>query len=287
MRRERVNWKGITLRKILLLMACVMFPATAFADTSDIRSSNNQIGIQGTLTKLNYTETGNGLFGTQTGTLDTETGNVFGGAVSISIMKNLLLGNDYIEAEYDHSSGNTGYSGTLLQGGVFSAVTGTSGATLDNYSVRYGKGFDLNGEIMATIYIELGNHKWYRLINYGELYTNNYYGLGVLGQYSPVSQWVFSANGLLGHTFGSNIDVNGGGGRNGFSGGLGNSALYKLGVSADYAFTQHFHGNFGLDYVSFRYGIGSVYPIGGGLVAWEPDSATHYTIAKAGLSYAF
>jgi hypothetical protein len=50
---------------------------------------------------------------------------------------------------------------------------------------------------------------------------------------------------------------------------------------------QNLHGNIGIDYTSFSYGISSVYPVGGGYVAWEPDSKTNYTTVKVGLGFAF
>lgn len=265
----------------LLVLVCLTFSAVAFAGISDIKASNNQIGIQTISTNVDYTETGNGIFGTPTGTLDTETGGVRGYALSISTMKDWRLGNDYFEAEYNHSSGNTTYTGAF-QGGVFGSVVGTSSATLINYSARYGKGFIVKNEFMLTPYAEFGGHEWDRGANYGETYTHNYLGLGALGQYSPVSKLVLSGNAMIGSTFGSYITINGA-----FSGALGDSTLYKFGVAADYAFAQNLHGNVGVDYMSFNYGISAVYHVGGGFVAWEPDSKTNYTTVKIGLGYAF
>ena len=94
---------------------------------------------------------------------------------------------------------------------------------------------------------------------------------------------VLSANALIGRTFSSDISVNG---PLGFSGGLGNSNLYKVGLSADYAFTQKFRGNVGINYSAFKYGASGNYPVGG-TVTWEPDSRTRYTTISAGVGYAF
>lgn len=281
---------------IVMALAGSAGASTAFAGTPDIKASNNQVGIRIISTNVDYTETGNGIFGTPTGTLDTETGGVPGHALYISTMKDLWLGNDYIEAEYDNSSGNTNYVGGFIgpPATPYGSAVGTSSATLINYSARYGKGFikgfiidNANDEFMLTPYAELGHHEWDRGANYGETYTHNYLGFGALGQYSPVSKLVLSANAMVGETFGSYITVNSGPGLNGFSGSLGNSILYKVGVAADYAFMKHFHGNVGVDYMSFNYGISAAYPVGGGFVAWEPDSKTNYTTVKIGLGYAF
>lgn len=270
--------KNITA--VLLLSA---ISASAFADVSDIKASNNQFGIQTRSTNVDYTETGNGQLNTATGTLDTETGRVSGYALSISTMQNLWLGNDYFFAEYARASGNTNYVGSL-QGGVFGSVVSTSTAALVDFSTRYGKGFIVNSKLMLTPYVELGSHEWDRGVNLGETYNHDYYGIGALCQFSPIRKLVLSANAMIGSTFKSNIDV---AGVYGFSGSLGNSSLYKAGISADYAFTKDFHGNVGVDYMRFNYGISGTYPVSSSLVAWEPDSKTTYTIAKIGLGLAF
>jgi hypothetical protein len=267
-------------------------PAVALADTSDIKASNNQVGIQYVSTYVDYTETGNGTLGSATGTLDTETGAVPGFAISASIMNDSLLGNDYFEAEYDYSSGHTDYIGALCTAsgcGAYGSYTGTSGAVLTNLSFRYGSGIMLNEQFMLTPYAELGFHEWHRGVNTGETYSHDWLGIGALGQYSPVRKLVLSANILVGQTFGSYITVNPspGSGGGGFSGSLGNSDIYRLGISADYAFMERFHGTIGIDYTSFSYGMSSIYPVGGGSVAWEPDSKTNYTTARVGLGYSF
>jgi opacity protein-like surface antigen len=277
--------KKVTLA--VMVIAGLSGISSAIADTSDIKTSNNQVGFQLISTNVDYTETGNGILGSQTGTLDTERGPVPGSAVSISAMKDLWLGNDYIEAEYDHSSGYTEYVGGLLGPSPtpYGSVVSTSGATLTNYSARYGAGYMVRDSFMLTPYAEFGHHEWDRGVNLGELYTHNYYGIGALGQYSPASGLVLSANA----TFASYITVNPtpGPGGGGFSGSLGNSVLYRIGAGADYAFAQNLHGTIGVDYTSFSYGISAVYPVGGGYVAWEPDSKTNYTTVRIGLGYGF
>ena len=263
------------LHKVVLSMSCMLFSATVFAGTSDITSSNNQLGIQFISTNVNYTET------VSTGTLDTEKGWVPGYAVSLSTMKDWWLGDDYFEAEYDNSIGSTKYVGGLIgpPATPYGSVVSTSGATLTNYSARYGSGHNVSDEFMLTPYAELGNHKWNRGVNSGEIYTNHYYGFGMLAQFSSVSRLVFTANAMLGTTFGSYIVVNG---TKGFSGPLGNSNISRVGLSADYAFTQQSHWNIGVDYVSFKYGASATYN-----GYYEPDSQTSYTTIKLGYGYAF
>jgi opacity protein-like surface antigen len=270
-----------------LSVSCALISINAIANTTDIKSANNQIGIQYQSTNVDYTETGNGTLGTATGTLDTENGSVPGYGISASAMKDVWLGNDYFAAEYDHASGHTDYVGSL-QGGTYGSLVSTSSATLANYSLRYGKGFVVNDSTMLTPFAEVGHHKWDRGVNAGEDYSNHYFGAGVLAQYSPASKLVLSANVLLGYTFGSYITVNAVPSANfpGFAGGLGNSPLYRVGAGADYAITQQIHANIGIDYTSFKYGMSALYAVPGGY-AWEPDSKTNYTTVKVGIGYAF
>ena len=119
--------------------------SAAFAGTSDIKASNNQVGFQMISTNVDYTETGDGIL-VPPGTLDTETGPVPGYALSLSTMKDLWLGNDYIAAEYDSSSGTTTYVGGLIGPPAmpYGSAVGISGATLVNYSARYGTGVVVN-----------------------------------------------------------------------------------------------------------------------------------------------
>lgn len=274
--------------KIALSIACVLFSGTAFAATSGIAASNNQLIFQSISTNVDYTEIGNGQLGSQTGILDTETGPVPGIALSISAMKDVVLGNDYIKFSYDYSSGHTDYIGSLLKGGgKYGSVISTSGAIFTNYSVRYGKGLASGASSMLTPYLEFGQHMWERGINYGETYTNKFYGLGLLGQYALGGRVVLSLEAAYGRTSQSNIVVNSGIGLTGFSGPLGNSDLYKAGISIDFAFGQRMHGNIGVDYTAFNYGISALYPSGANSVSWEPDSQTKYTTFKFGLGQEF
>lgn len=229
-------------------------------------------------------ETGTSTTSTTTGTLDTESGNVPGFALSLSWMDR-GENHFYAEAEYDQSNGATKYIGMNASGGPYGSVVSSSSVTLANFSGRFGKAFLLHDNFMLTPYAELASHKWYRGVNSGENYVNNWLGVGALGQFSPVSELVVTANVMLGGTEGSSISVNSGPGLTGFSVPLGNSVIYKLGLSADYAFTKNYHANAGVDFMNFKYGISHIVPVNGGSL--EPDSNTNYTVFKLGVGYAF
>ena len=303
------------MRILVLFFGCMVFSLFAFADptvnpgnshkkisssgggASDIKSSNNQVGIQSISTTVNYTEIGNGQYGAPSGTLDTETGVVPGRAYYFSSMNDTLFGNDYFKATYDQSVGYTNYIGANLNlpngpPGPYGSITSTSGAVLTNYSARYGKGFD-RGANMLTPFIEFGSHRWDRGVNYGESYSNLYFGYGVLSQYSYGNGLVMSVEAMYGRTTQSAIAVSSSppgtpvaGQLIGFSGALGNSDLYKVGISFDYALVQRLHVNMGVDYSAFNYGISGLYP-SGSAYAFEPDSKTNYITVRFGLGFGF
>jgi hypothetical protein len=265
------------------VFACVALSTTASASTSDIIASNTQAGIQFISTYVDYTETGNGIFGTQTGVLDTESGYVPGFALFASAMWGEP--HFYLAGQVSHNNGYTNYTGALMGGGPYGSVVATSGATLMDNSLRFGTGLEIRDSLMATPYAEIGSHEWDRGVNDGETYTHDYWGVGILGQYSPATALVISANAMIGRTYRSYILV---AGPFGFSSDLSNSGLYKAGLSVDYAFTADFHGNAGIDYTRFKYGMSSINILGGGAYyVWEPDSSTKYTTFRVGLGYGF
>lgn len=271
------------LRNFAVSILCTMFPVIAAA--SGIVAANNQIAIQSISTNVDYAETGNGRLGTATGTLNTETGPVSGFGAYLSAMRDVLFGNDYFKVAYDYSSGRTDYVGSF-QGGKFGSVVSTSGAIFTNYGIRYGRGFATGSASMLTPYIEYAFHQWERGINYGETYTHERSGLGLLGQYALGDRWVLAADVMYGRTTASNIVVSSGATLVGFSGGLGDSDLYRGGVSVDFAWGPKIHATLGVDYTAFAYGISAVYP-SGKTVIWEPDSRTNFTTVRFSLGQEF
>ncbi|MCH9742039.1 MAG: hypothetical protein K0U21_02410 [Proteobacteria bacterium] len=263
--------------------------SNSMADNKDIKSANNQVSLKAISTDFDYTETGDGRLGTKTGTLDTETGGVPGYMLSASIAKDLLFKNDYLGIDFSKTDGHTNYVGSY-QGGNYGDVRTTSGAKTTDFSVRYGKSYEVSHSSSLTPYAELGYHEWIRGVNSGETYTHKHYGLGVLAQFAPVSKLVLSANAMIGNTFDSNISINAIDTRYAaFSEGLGNSTITKFGIAADYAFTKNFHGTAGINRTNFEYGAGATVANTGtsGGSYWEPASKTTLTNIELGLGYAF
>jgi hypothetical protein len=261
----------------------------------DIVIANNQVVAQFVTANFRYKETDPLL-----GTLDTEKGWVPGGGVSLSLMRNWIVSNFYFNAQYSYLNGQTDYVGSNLSiaaqpvTGVYGSIRAKDGAIVNDVDFRVGKGFNIQSNFMATPYIGAGYHDWQRKVNGGEEYSNGYVGGGLLLQWTPISRFVLSAHGLAGTTFGSHIDVNDYGapaavparmatsGITGFSGALGDSPIYRVGVSGDYAVTRNIHVSAGVEWVDFKYGESAVYS-----GYYEPNSSTQNTIVKVGIGYAF
>jgi hypothetical protein len=275
---------GLSCLKLFALISYLLFSYTAFADSSTIKISNNQISIRTNSTKVTYSETVNGLNGVNTAALDSERGVVPGYAILLSTMS--AEDNIYFAAEYDKSSGQTIYTGAQ-QGGVFGSLVNTSTAVQTNYYFRLGKGFSSNADdsqTMATLYFEDGHHKWERGLGgtspIMEVYSNDYLVFGALVQYSPMgSKLVLSGNAVWGVSYSSNIESS-----QSTVGTRGNPPTTQCGFSADYELINHIHANLSADMVSFSYNISSAYIVGAGKA---PDTNINYTMIKLGLGYAF
>lgn len=277
------------MTKLLLAAAAAFMIATApgaYAAGSQtgngsnvIIDSNNQVALRFIGTYLDYSEYG-GDYGTPTGLLDTERGWVPGVGIKASVMKNLLLGNDYLAAEFSWNKGHTHYVGAYIGGGPYGSVVGNDGATFVDFDVKYGKGFSLQSGLMLTPYATVGYHHWDRAVNQGETYSHGYAGGGAMLQYAATDRLVLTADGMIGGTFGSHINV---AGPTGFSAALGNSMTYKLGLSADYALTRQLHMSAGVDYTDFKYGASALQPS----LYYEPHSTSHVTTFNIGIGYAF
>lgn len=271
-------------KKAVLSFVLLATVTGAHAGSQDIDAANNLVLMQVTSTLVDYREYGNGLLGTATGLLDQESGRVPGLALSVSDMAE--DSHFYWQASYGYSSGQTDYTGSLM-GGTFGSYVGASRAVFEDLGARLGKGFSVRDAFMLTPYVEVGSHEWERGVNYGEVYHHYYYGPGLMAQYSPADRTVLSVNALYGRTVGSNIVVSAGPLMNGFSGALGNSSLSRLEAAVDYMFAPQLHGNVAIEYTRFRYGMSAVFPVGGNVVAWEPDSTTRYVVFKVGVGAAF
>lgn len=249
-----------------------------FSIPGTITQSNNQISIQFAATEFNYKETIYGL------PFDTEKGWVPGAGVSFSLMRNWFVDNLYFNARFAWEIGKTDYVGAY-QGYPFGSLVSTSGANVYDYDLRFGKGFAPQPDFMAIPYFGGGYHEWDRKVNAGETYSHGYAGGGLLIQWSFMSRFVLSVDGFVGRTIDPQVKV-----ATipdeivGSTLALGNSAIYRLGLSGDYAITRRFHVNAGVEWVDFSYDKSALDPTGN---YFEPHSDTSNVTVKAGVGYAF
>lgn len=251
---------------------------------SDIVASNNQVSLDFIETDFGYEEYNDpSRSGGLPGVVDSEMGWVPGLSVSASAMRDFFGIHDlYLSGRFSWLDGQTDYWSAPLQQ--------KSGAVVDDFDFRLGRGFDLSPAMMLTPYFGAGAHRWTRTLygpgGYQEVYSHGYAGGGLLFQISPIRRLVLSANGLVGETFGSSLSTSpiaGGFPITPWTFSLGSSVIFMAGGSADYAITEHLHANVGVDYVNFQYGESTVNPMS----LYEPNSRTSNVTLMAGLGYAF
>ena len=172
-------------RFIIVACAAAVFSSSACEANQDILSANNQIALQFLSGNLDYTEKREGKNDT---VLDTESGTVPGAAITAVIMRDLWLGNEYLQFSYARKRGHTHYVGALMSGGNYGSVTATSGAVLTDYNLRLGKAFTLHPSLLLTPFADIGHHEWQRGVNAGETYRHGSFGLGAMLQANVMSK---------------------------------------------------------------------------------------------------
>lgn len=298
--------KRLIKSALAISVVSVSFQTAHSAGMEDIISSNSQLGAQFVTTDVDYRERVDGQ------KVDSENGFVSGYGFSLSAMKDLLFGHDYLAFQFSQLNGETNYVGSSNvpvvinsygSTGDYGSLTQANGAKMIDFSGRLGKGFEITDTMLVTPYVEVGHHNWQRKIDAPfplitvypgslsskESYNNFYYGFGSMAQIAPIDKLVLTANAMVGSTFSSVMTLTGGqsyavGAVNGSNGkyNLGGSVLYKVGLSADYAIYKNFHVNAGAEYVGFDYGKSQM--VGD---SYEPFSQTNYTTVRAGIGYAF
>ena len=171
-------------------------------------------------------------------------------------------------------------------------TSGKDGAEIWDADFRFGKGFDLGATAMLTPYIGAGYHYWNRNLTggfplaYREEYEHGYAGGGLMLQWVPVQRLVLEVHGLVGSTFDAKMATSNTVGPviRPQSYRLGSSELYMVGASADFAFTDRWRGNVGVEWTRFKYGQSAPSLIDGTL---EPGSRTDTVTVRAGIGYSF
>lgn len=274
----------MTKSSALLASLLAISAISAHAEpVGDILAANNEVGVSLVRTTVDYHELDSTRqFGNAY--LDSEAGSVPGYALSVSVMRDLWLGNDYLAMGSSHVNGSTAYTGGYIQGGTYHPTTATSGATLSDMWARAGRGFFVSEAAMVTPYAELGSHTWNRYVGqsspmgYPETYKHRYAGAGLMMQYVPMDNLVVSGDVLLGHTFSAAITTPHMSGAS-----LGSSAMYRMGLGLDYRVYGNAHLTASVNWTHFDYGQSAVQPSG----YFEPDSQTTNRTLQVGFAYGF
>ena len=271
----------------------------------DIIRANSQISVDFAATNWDYAEFNQPAAGTnilanpalpQGATLNTEKGWLPGVAVTGSYMSD--CSSSFISNIYLYGRG------TYLNGHTTEWVNGVPGTFSDPARVwdgdfRIGKGFQVGSNVMLTPYIGAGVDDWKRTISgfpTGALiedYSHGYVGVGLLLQVAVAPRFVVSAYGLGGGTFNSQMNFNPNTAINAATLGpnhtfkLGNSGTVKAGASVDYAFTNNWHVNAGVDYTYFKYGASAMELLPLGFGTFEPPSRTSNVTTTIGVGYSF
>jgi outer membrane protein W len=280
-----------------------VFKAAPAGCAYDILRANNQISVDFAATDVNYAEfnqppAGGGPLPAalpQGATINSEKGWVPGVAVTGSYMSDCyssMIPNLYLFARGTYLSGHTSYYNNT------NGVAASDPARIWDGDFRVGKGFQVSPNVMLTPYIGAGVDDWRRTISavptgaFIEDYSHGYVGAGVMLQVAVAKGFVVSAYGLGGGTFSSQMNFNGTTAVNAALFGpnhtysLGNSGTAKAGASVDYAFTDSWHVNAGVDYTYFKYGASrqELLPAFG---TFEPPSRTSNVTVTAGVGYSF
>ncbi len=248
-------------------------------------SSANATEIVTKITSVNfdYKETGD-----SGQTLDTE-------KASLGKINGIELGirsSDYISPKSDfvqsftlsYNSGNTDYKGAY-QGGNYGDLTTTTKNKLAKFSYKAGLKLKVADSLAVGANIGVGGRSWRRELNDGNAETY-YWSNWILGAradweampkltLSTTADWQKAANPKMhSSSEGQTFD-------------LGDTNGYKVGISANYKLTNNLSLEGDVVYDYWKINKSNVVDIGGGYVAWEPDSKTKNTYAKLGLVYKF
>lgn len=279
------------MRTLHVLILVLMTANVALANQETLLAVNNQARIQLINTDLDYDEY-SGEYGTVPGLLSSESGANSGVSFSLSMLRDVIFGNDYFNLQYSRVRGNTNYVGSTFEASAgYGSLRDTSGAKLTDFSMSYGKSIQITPSFLLTPYIQVAHHEWQRLVNNGQTYRHEVIGLGVMSQLSLNNKLVLGANVMLGRLVDSRINVKAIESLfPSFKTALGNAVLCKAGVNADYAFTQHIHANIGFDYSRFKYDDSAIvyFPNNPAVRAvYEPKSDSTYRTLSVGLGYAW
>jgi len=267
---------------------------------SPILYVNNQISLDAIDQHLNYVGKGTDIPTVPYGTMTTDKGWQPGLQLTGSAMFDLgAVTNVYLMGQFTWSKGNTDYMGSYIPTaaavaagpvpGYGSLVRRHSSEFMD-FDFRIGKGFEVGRDWMFTPFVGIGTHTWNRDLDTPLYrYQHTYAGGGLMIQWAPTQQWVLTGSGFVGAIIDPTMSTPNDPAFTPSTLDLGSSKLmWKAGLSSDYALTQQWHLNAGIDYTGFDYGATTETMVKAGLQPMHGrDSRSDIWTVKAGFGYSF
>ncbi|MFI5363419.1 MAG: hypothetical protein ACHQ49_15740 [Elusimicrobiota bacterium] len=263
-----------------------------------IRAVDNSVSVAYAPLHVFYQEPSDG--GIPFANYDTEDGTLTdGGQIAVSLMRSFGSWKDaYVQASLSRASGSLPYDGTLsLFGGATTIpFDGTSGARINDWGLRLGKGVEVGERWLWTPYLSYGYHTWARSLpavdlpgidnapGFTEIYSHHSLQVGNRVQYAPVSRVVLTVDGRFGTTLDPEIrspDIVPNGT---FDERLGAAPVIDLEAEVDYAVRAPVHLFAGWHYSRYGYGQSGV-NAASGLI--EPISTTELMTYLIGARFSF
>ena len=266
----------ITLVMVLAFYSAAFLSMPAKADTTTIRSEDNEIWLSGGTGFFNYKEPASAATGYLS---DSEQKWLPSIAAGIS---GLTKNNLYLALEGSYTFGKADYDGDACLTSYPYTCMPLKSQTKESISMVDGKvgyAFVLGSKVMLIPYGEFGYRYWNRNLGAGQVEDyDNFDALGgLMLQVSPTNKLVFSLYGSAGTT----ISPEAKSATDTFN--LGNATMCKAGGKIGYDLTQHVELFTTLDYDHFHYVQSAVQPDG----YFEPDSHTDETAIRIGVAYHF
>lgn len=219
---------------------------------------------------------------TSDGILDTENGTLKGGAIRgrwQGVPFGEALPEVYLQGEYRQYTGSTSYQGYLQSGSTLTPYSATTQNELRDFRVRVGLPIAQTERLQWVPFVEYRYQNWVRdLVQYRETFQHHAGIAGFLGQWRASPVWTLEGEAGVGSMTHVQIDVP----QLGFSGTLGNRALWTLGASASYQIMDHWRAVAGMRHDQYWYGQSAA---SNGFI--EPASSTKQTNTLLGIEYQF
>ncbi|MHB1880841.1 MAG: hypothetical protein ACYCPA_01320 [Acidithiobacillus sp.] len=286
-------------RTITLVVLAAAIPGVAMAQgfvenfpdipLNTLRAANNEVGLAATGMLQNYQEA-------LPSPSDTESGWMPGFSFKLSGMNPLRRSDAsllYFAVRYRYNSGGLSYQGFTLA--THRPDNTTDQATMQQVSVRIGKGFLIGSRVMLTPYFLYRFQDWERnlqsALGQREHYEANSAGIGLMSQWTPTAHWVLTGDLAWAHGFSGTVH-----GTRGIISPILNlnpGSTLQAGLQVDYELSRPWHLYGGVQFTHFSYGGSAPFygyvPAAGRYIGplHEPASQTNLLGLDLGVAYHF